>query len=195
MAEPNLIRVCRNCDKPLTNRAVRKYCSFSCWKSHCATSYHDRFWAKVQKTSVDGCWLWMARRDKYGYGVFGISNKTHLAHRVSWMIENGKLPHGKQVLHRCDNPPCVNPLHLFDGDPAVNFADCKAKGRVSFRMGEYGPMAKLTVAKVLDIRSSTLSLKAIASKHRISPNYVCSIRNGRAWKVLAARPVKIEVTR
>src|SRR5262245_50376469 len=94
----------------------------------------DRFWAKVNKT--DGCWLWTAQVNNKGYGRFYYYPKTEThrrswgiyAHRLSWMLANGEIPEGMNVLHRCDTPACVNPEHLFLGTQADNMHDCKIKG-------------------------------------------------------------------
>jgi hypothetical protein len=91
-----------------------------------------RFWSKVAK-SDDGCWLWTGSRTGWGYGSFGSGGRgdpTVKAHRLSWWIETDVWPGELWVLHRCDNPPCVRPDHLFLGTPADNMADCTAKGRL-----------------------------------------------------------------
>ena len=93
-----------------------------------------RFWSKVQKAGPDDCWEWVAGKGGRGYGMFWLDGKQVKAHRVAWMLENGPIPpgkgyHGTCVLHSCDNPPCVNPAHLFIGSNAVNQADMRAKGR------------------------------------------------------------------
>jgi hypothetical protein len=93
----------------------------------------DRFMAKVSPAPT-GCWLWTGRPMSAGYGHFhlgGHRGQMLLAHRVSWMLHRGPIPHGLCVLHRCDVPLCVNPDHLFLGDRLTNMLDMVAKGRDS----------------------------------------------------------------
>ena len=77
----------------------------------------------------NGCMEFDGYRDKDGYGIVRISNKSQRAHRVSYALSIGPIPEGLLVLHRCDNPPCVNPDHLFVGTDNDNAQDKVTKGR------------------------------------------------------------------
>lgn len=89
----------------------------------------ELFWTKVRKG--ESCWEWQASVNSSGYGWFRFGEKRTPtgAHRVAYVLANGPIPDGLQVLHRCDNPPCVNPTHLFLGTNGDNHADKLAKGR------------------------------------------------------------------
>ena len=89
--------------------------------------YMDRFWDKVDKTGE--CWIWTASKNKKGYGRFGFGSRAQLAHRVSWLLSNGEIPDGMLACHTCDNPPCVNPSHLWLGTQKDNVVDMSSKGR------------------------------------------------------------------
>lgn len=90
----------------------------------------ERFWGKVEKsTDPDGCWEWTAGRFSKGYGAFSIKGRNQKANRVAWQLVHGTIPEGLCVLHKCDNPGCVRPDHLFLGTNLDNSKDCSQKGR------------------------------------------------------------------
>src|SRR3990167_8700408 len=110
-------------------------------------SIEQRFWGKVRKTP--GCWLWTAKLLK-GYGRLWVAGHSERAHRVAWLLHYGQIDAGLLVLHKCDNPCCVNPKHLFLGTASDNILDAAAKGRMAH--GEKNGNRKLTTDQVLTIR-------------------------------------------
>lgn len=102
-----------------------------CRKGPKPIDIRDRFWAKVDKRSDDECWNWTANKLKRGYGLFYQTQPraTLYAHRFSWVLHFGPIPNKLQVCHRCDNPSCVNPKHLFVGTALDNIRDMDAKNR------------------------------------------------------------------
>lgn len=118
-----------------------------------------RFWAKVDKTQ--GCWNWTGKSvTHFGYGTIYARRRQWHAHRLSWLIHYGTEP-SAFVLHRCDNPACVRPEHLFLGDQADNIRDKVNKARQA--RGERLPHSKLTAGSVVEIRA----LAAAGEKHRV----------------------------
>ena len=96
----------------------------------------DRFFSKVLlPKSLNSCWLWGGTKlsKRSPYGRFLLNGKRIQAHRVSWLIHREAIPTGLLICHSCDNPPCVNPWHLFEGTSKVNLADMITKGRANFQ--------------------------------------------------------------
>ena len=158
-----------------------RYCSNTCANRGSAKKapIADRFWSKVQQT--DHCWMWTASKNNKGYGVLGDKPKRWLAHRLSWTLAHGDIPDTAQVLHRCDNPACVRPDHLFLGNPAINAADKISKGRHNSPRGEAKPNARLTYALVAAIRQDTRSYSVIASEYGVSKGAIKHAKTGRTW--------------
>ncbi len=90
----------------------------------------QRFLKKIDASNASGCWVWNANRHRQGYGKFKINNKDVSAHRASWILYIGEIPLGMLVCHKCDNPPCVRPDHLFLGTAKDNSRDRDNKGRL-----------------------------------------------------------------
>lgn len=148
-------------------------------------SIEERFWEKVKKTET--CWIWSAhRRGNYGRIGKGVTCRDVNAHRVSWEIHNGPIPKGMNVLHRCDNRPCVNPDHLFLGTQADNLNDCVLKGRHGDWRGEKNGRAKLTGKQVREIREKYLPKEVTASKlakeYGVSRMHIYKILYRTNWK-------------
>lgn len=94
-------------------------------------SFEKRFWAKVDRRGADECWPWTASVNNHGYGRISTTRAAGpvFAHRASYALANGALSEGQIVCHRCDNPRCVNPAHLYAGSYAQNTADMMSRGR------------------------------------------------------------------
>jgi len=146
----------------------------------------QRFWSHVEKT--DGCWLWTAARFRQGYGEFHVGGKKgHLvyAHRYSWELAYGPIPEGADILHRCDNPPCVRPDHLWAGTHAENMADMVAKGRSDTARGSANGNSRLTEADIPRIRALAAegwSQRRIAREFGVTRGPIQAILCGRAWR-------------
>jgi hypothetical protein len=142
----------------------------------------DRFMAKVEKT--DSCWLWTACKTPQGYGRFFFDGGNKLSNRVAFELFVG--PVGQfHVLHKCDNPSCVNPAHLFLGTNADNVADKVAKGRVPSAVGVLNSHARLTPIDVIEIRKAHADgeqRSKIAKRFGIAPAYVNQISAKQAWR-------------
>ena len=125
----------------------------------------------------EGCAEWPFYRDPHGYGRV----TSQLAHRRVWELAHGPIPVGLCVLHRCDNPPCVNPAHLFLGTIQDNNADMIAKGRKARLIGTGHPRAKLTEVDVMAIRSDDRPQRVIADDYGICHATVSYIKTGQRW--------------
>lgn len=135
----------------------------------------DRFWRSVHKS--EGCWEWTGALRK-GYGVTGRSaafpTAGGAAHRASWVIHHGPIPVGLCVCHRCDNPRCVRPDHLFLGTPAENSRDAAIKGRMSRKL------TRENVAEIRALAARGIPLVTIAGMYEVSAATVCKVARGQS---------------
>jgi len=149
-------------------------------------SLEKRFWANVLTTDNNNCWEWQGalNTEIYGirYGVIGHNYKRKYAHRISYELNNGEIPKGMCVLHKCDNTLCVNPNHLFLGTTTDNGEDRDRKGRQA--KGEKHGMRKLTEEQVKVIFSDSRSSRKIAKDYNINKSQILKIKNGTLWRCL-----------
>ncbi len=137
-----------------------------------------------------GCHEWTGRRNANGYPVVRMLGQDVLAHRLSFALNVGDLSDTDCVLHRCDNPPCINPEHLFKGTIADNVADMMAKGRhrtgygSAIEPGEMHSTAKLTEDQARAIKASPERGTILAARYGISVATVSKIRTGKLWRHL-----------
>lgn len=121
----------------------------------------EYFWRGFSCGEPNDCWLWTEYRTTANYGRFTTKGETYHAHILSYEIFNGPNPEGLFVCHSCDNPPCVNPRHLFLGTHVINMNDCTKKGRRKHRF---------TDEEVREIRSlyPTLTLNQLGTRYKVS---------------------------
>lgn len=147
------------------------------------------FWAKVGNFAGDGCWPYLGKlKNRRGYGIVSMEHGgKRYAHRLAWALTHGHLQGGACVLHKCDNPECVNPGHLFLGTIRDNNKDMKRKGRARgpYLKGERCPTSKLTDAQVREIKRRLIAggetLAQIARSYGVVPQTIGWISIGKRW--------------
>lgn len=148
----------------------------------------ERFLAQLEKTP--SCWIWRGTRIPKGYGMVNYYGKDMRAHRVAYLLFVGPIPTGLWVLHECDNPPCVNPAHLFLGTATDNVRDMERKARAKHPAGADNGLAKLSDSLVLEMRrmyaTGAWSFRRLAARFGVSaPSATAAVR-GETWKHLSA---------
>lgn len=149
-----------------------------------------RFWSKVRVKAPEECWEWTGSKSEFGYGqtrqIINANGRTTLAHRVSWELKHGPIPNDQWVLHKCDNPPCVNPDHLFIGSQKDNMQDCKSKGRMICAKGEMAGNVILTSESVKAMRqafrSGTQTMRQLGIQYGVTADAAYRVIRGINWK-------------
>lgn len=145
----------------------------------------DTFWTCCE-IGPDGCLEWLGRKDKNGYGKLRHQKTSWLAHRLAWHLANGPIPKGIFVCHKCDNPSCIAPSHLFLGTQADNMLDMKNKGRrKGINSGERNGRAKISRQTADRIRHSYflggVTQKQLSEDHGVSQSTVSLILRNEIW--------------
>jgi hypothetical protein len=204
-----LTKVCAQCGGkfqiPAASGAAyiekRKHCSRKCkyasdrgkiaWNKGIKEDLATRFMKHVVVDHETGCWNWTGTKNRAGYGSIQVNQYKRFAHRVSWEIHKGAIPpaegyHGHVVCHRCDNPPCVNPEHLFLGTQYTNMKDRDSKGRRVAAVGSSHAMSKLTEVDVRAIRAMAetgrVSQFELARSFKVSRGMISLVVNRKNWK-------------
>lgn len=198
-----MIAICQQCGGAIPRRATsyespsaysrRRFCRPSCsqaFERH--ASVEQLFWDRVDATvGADACWPWLGATRPDGYGRLSVRSAGLVVHlrasRVSLEIALGRpLETGMQACHTCDNPPCVNPRHLYEGTPAQNTADSLARARFPF--GDRHGHARLTAAKVAAIRerlSAGALQRVVAAEYGVSEATIGDAGSRRTWAHVA----------
>jgi hypothetical protein len=172
-----------------------RFCNRACstaWRRVIREEDVARFWSNVDKTGT--CWVWTGARNvrRMGYGATSLGGKNTPAHRASWRLTNGEIPSGMFVCHRCDNPPCVRPDHLFLGTHGENMRDMMSKNRYAkhrdLPRGEAHPGAVWTEAMVRAARERVRAGERhadVAKDMGVSKSVVTAAVARKTWRHVA----------
>jgi len=142
----------------------------------------ERFRWYFRINLVTDCWNWIGAKNRGGYGYFYADKRLIAAHRFSWEILYGPIPENLFCLHRCDNPACVNPSHLFLGTLQDNRRDCVSKNRQA--KGSETNKSSLTDKDIVDIRrlKNTFTFAELGDIYDVSSEAIWSICHRKSWK-------------
>jgi len=146
-----------------------------------------RFWEKVEIKSKKCCWEWNANKDGCGYGRFAFRKKLLSAHRFAYILTHGEILNNKHVLHKCDNPCCCNPDHLFLGTHQDNMKDRNSKRRSKggSLKGENNPRSRFTKKDIIAMRTMAVNgskQKKIAKQFNTTQPVISGIINKKYWR-------------
>lgn len=157
----------------------------------------ERLYSRIKKNPHSECWEWQgSTRRGYGRLIVGSrkdgTRRNESAHRLSYLFSIGSIPDGMEVCHKCDNPLCINPAHLFVGTKKENAADRDRKGRNIVFTGEEQPRSKLTKKMVKDARWERVfqgtSFQKLADKYGVSKKTMQNAVKGITWKCVPYMP-------
>lgn len=179
------MKTCCYCDEPVAARGLCRHHYTKAWNQGEHENYavvlgtkplQERLLEKVQKNPITGCWNWVGNRNDYGYGLLWRDRRSRRAHRIAFELFNGPVSDDEVVCHRCDNPRCVNPEHLFKGMVFDNNQDTARKGR--HRMGLEHHAAKLSDDDVRAILASSNRVGDLARIYGVHQSTISKLRSG-----------------
>lgn len=148
------------------------------------------FWKRVRIGTPEQCWLWMGARLNAGYGVTQDVNRKQVGtHRLAWELTFGPIPKGVLILHKCDNPPCCNPWHLFPGSHRDNTQDAFRKGRLPKLPSHFwpnNPRSKLNpsiASKIRKLRAKGVGVRALGRQFGVSHPTIRLILSNQTYAV------------
>lgn len=176
-----MTRVCPDCGGPRKHTSVVcMACEYRRRAVRRAAQFEATFWTKVDRSAgPDACWPWTAGRDSQGYGSTRLNGVQDRAHRVALALDGRPVPSGMYGCHRCDNPSCCNPAHLYVGSVSQNVVDMYTRS---------GRRGSITPAVVLDIRARREAgepCSAIAESLGRSRTFVWAVATRRSWRFVA----------
>ncbi len=144
----------------------------------------ERLYAKLAVKGEDDCWEWNGWRHPQGHGQIGLNGTLIYTHRAAWQIAYGPIPEGMYVCHKCDNPPCCNPKHLFLGTAKDNVQDMLTKRRHSHGDRHASKLSTERVVAIKALLAEGKTQQSVADEFNISRSMVGFIGRGQRWRYL-----------